>query len=96
MTMNCANDDSGTAGRAALSQNPYRVAFYWALSLLLLAPAPFAARLRAEGTFTNVAASGSLPQGPGLAARFTNDVGIGSHPAVIFADDFESGELGAR
>ena len=27
---------------------------------------------------------------PGLAAKYPNDVGIVSVPAVIFADDFES------
>jgi hypothetical protein len=31
-----------------------------------------------------------LPQGNGLAARYPGDVGIGSDPAVILADDFES------
>ena len=49
-----------------------------------------------EGAFTNTAASSTLPQGPGLAARFVADSGISSDPAVIFADDFETGSLGAR
>jgi len=58
-------------------------------------------------TFTNIAAQSTLlrqkhyggqalPQGPGLATRFKADSGIDSHSAVIFADDFESGVLGAR
>jgi len=47
-------------------------------------------------TFTNTAAQSSLPQGPGLAAGFKADFNISSHSAVIFADDFESGDLGAR
>jgi hypothetical protein len=42
----------------------------------------------------NVAPSTSaqpLPEGnTGIAARHPDDVGIGSDPAVIFADDFES------
>ena len=37
-----------------------------------------------------------MPQGPGFAAQFKADSGITNHPAVIFADDFEGGELGAR
>jgi len=31
-----------------------------------------------------------LPTGPGLAANFSADVGISSHPSVVFAEDFES------
>ncbi len=37
-----------------------------------------------------------LPSGEGLAAKFASDQNIAGHPAVIFADDFESGELGAN
>lgn len=33
-------------------------------------------------------------QEPGIAAGFPADLGIASHPDVIFADDFEAGELG--
>jgi hypothetical protein len=46
--------------------------------------------------FTNIAAQSTLPKGPGLAARFKADAGIAAHPAVIFADDFEEGAVGAR
>lgn len=49
-----------------------------------------------ESVFTNTAALSSLPQGQGLAARFKADSGITTAPAVIFADDFETGELGVR
>ncbi len=49
-----------------------------------------------SGSFTNLAAQNALPQGPGLAARFKGDAEIASHPAVIFADNFESGALGER
>ena len=48
------------------------------------------------GAFTNIAAQSNLPHGPGLAAAFKADQGITNHPAVIFADDFEDGPLGAR
>ncbi len=34
-----------------------------------------------------------LPQGPGLAARYPGDKGIARDPAVLFAEDFESGDL---
>jgi hypothetical protein len=43
----------------------------------------------------NLAAKSDLPAGPGLAAAFRADVGLKKHPAVTFADDFESGDLGA-
>lgn len=43
---------------------------------------------------TQVATSGtpvSLPEGAtGIAAQYPGDVNIGSHPSVVFADDFES------
>ena len=45
--------------------------------------------------FPNIA-SRSLPQGAGLAARFKADEGITAHPDVIFADNFETGVLGAK
>jgi hypothetical protein len=48
------------------------------------------------GTFTNTVAQSTLPQGSGLAAGFKADSAISTHAAVIFADDFESGDLGAR
>jgi hypothetical protein len=50
----------------------------------------------AEIRFPNRAAESRLPRGPGLAAPFKADAGIASNTAVIFADDFETGELGAR
>jgi len=46
-------------------------------------------------TPVNHAPSKELPEGPGLAAAFMADVGIGQQEGVVFADDFESGELGA-
>jgi hypothetical protein len=41
----------------------------------------------------NMAASSTLPQGNGLAAACAGDQGIAAHPAVIFAHNFEQGEL---
>ena len=38
-----------------------------------------------------LASAAALPQGNGLAAKYPGDVGIAKHPAVIFADGFESG-----
>lgn len=40
----------------------------------------------------NRAAERRLPEGPGLAAAFPADEGIGAHPAVAFADGFERTE----
>ncbi|MCC9642908.1 hypothetical protein LOC71_11525 [Rhodopirellula sp. JC740] len=37
-----------------------------------------------------------LPKGQGFAARFVADRNIASHEDVLFADDFETGELGAK
>jgi len=50
----------------------------------------------ADDHFLNLASQSTLPQGPGFAARFDADFGIAADPAVIFADNFESGNLGAR
>lgn len=60
-------------------------------------PAPDPA-VAAEGTerFPNQASQKLLPQGPGFASNFSADAGIGNHLAVIFADDFETGQLGER
>ena len=61
---------------------------------LLLAAA--AVQDAAQERFPNLAAASGLPRGDGLAAKFELDRGIATHEAVIFADDFEDGELGAR
>jgi len=44
---------------------------------------------------TNLVAASKLPHGAGLAAKFPGDHGLRSHPDVLFADDFETGQLGA-
>jgi hypothetical protein len=57
---------------------------------------PLSALHAADERFSNLVSRSLLPQGPGLAAKFKADSNIGTHPAVIFADNFEDGELGAR
>lgn len=52
--------------------------------------------LASDDPTLNIAASSSLPRGSGFASRFHTDAGIASYPAVIFADDFETGPLGAH
>ncbi len=41
----------------------------------------------------NLAVSSAWPRGKGLATAFVSDQGISSHPAVIFADNFEDGQF---
>jgi len=43
----------------------------------------------------NLAARSDLPAGSGLAAAYPGDAGLKTNQAVIFADDFETGDLGA-
>ena len=42
----------------------------------------------------NLAVKKELPEGKGLAAAFVADANLRTHEDVIFADDFESGDLG--
>lgn len=65
------------------------------LLVIVLILSPFLGKGAEDGAFTNKAAESALPRGPGLAAEFKADVGIEKHGAVIFADNFEMGELGA-
>ena len=44
--------------------------------------------------WVNLAGKSELPSGNGLAAAFPGDVGLKASAQVIFADDFESGNLG--
>lgn len=41
------------------------------------------------------AADEKLPEGPGLAAKYPGDRGLGKDPAVIFAESFEDGDKAA-
>ena len=68
--------------------------FVLALTAWLLIPR--AGLMAASERFVNLAPQSKLPHGAGFAGRFKADSGISAHPAVIFADDFEAGELGAR
>lgn len=43
----------------------------------------------------NLAAKSELPSGNGLAAQFSGDAGLKTNADVIFADDFETGAIGA-
>ncbi|YCM46458.1 hypothetical protein V2O64_10555 [Verrucomicrobiaceae bacterium 227] len=56
----------------------------------------FASVAAGEEQFENVVAQSQLPSGAGLAAAFQGDAKIADHKAVIFADNFEEGELGER
>lgn len=79
----------------SLHRFPVRAATLLAI-LLLAAPgaALFGAAADPGGT-NNLASKRLLPAGPGLAAKFPGDAGIARDPEVVFADNFESGELGA-
>jgi hypothetical protein len=72
-----------------------------AAALLLFAVLPLATlphHARAAGDpegKANQADTSPLPSGPGLAEKFPADLDIASHPEVIFADSFESPEIGA-
>ena len=54
------------------------------------------AQQTAKEPFPNFASSHLLPQGAGIATQFKADTGIADHPDVIFADNFETGELESR
>ncbi|MBU6399930.1 MAG: hypothetical protein KGS61_06405 [Verrucomicrobia bacterium] len=70
---------------------------YWLMAIWVLGGCTVPPVARAtDDVSTNRAPQSGLPQGPGLAARYPADAGIADDPAVIFADDFERGELGAR
>lgn len=43
--------------------------------------------------FAAASLAADLPSGPGLSAKYPNDAGIAKDPAVLFADDFETGDL---
>ena len=58
--------------------------------LLALSSVAFAAE-----RFPDTSADSPLPNGDGFAAKLKGDAGAASHPAVIFSDNFENGELGA-
>ena len=65
-----------------------------ALCALLVTVASVAAS--EPGGRDNLAGESDLPHGNGLATAFPGDAGIGGCAEVIFAEDFESGELGGK
>lgn len=69
--------------------NKTSVILSWVMCLMTMTGAP---GQEAEVTRNHAGDSG-LPQGSGLAARYPHDIEIGRDPKVIFADDFESGDL---
>jgi hypothetical protein len=64
-----------------------------AVLVLLTISGPLQAGGDAEGK-ANLAGQGKWPSGPGIAAARVGDAGLRDHPDVIFADDFESGQVG--
>ncbi|MFO7906205.1 MAG: hypothetical protein R6U98_26345 [Pirellulaceae bacterium] len=77
-------------------RNSLRVSFVCMASLALpLIDGPSTCRAQKTGEWENLAGKSELPSDKGLAAAFAADTEIASHKDVIFADDFERGELGA-
>lgn len=77
-------------------RNAVRIVFGYIVSLaLLVLNIPSTCRAQKTDEWENVADKSELPSGQGLAAAFAADTGIASHEEVIFADNFEQGELGA-
>lgn len=72
--------------------NPMKLMCVLLAVLSLLVSASQAANDR----YTNNISQSSLPQGQGFAKSFKADSGIATHAAVIFADNFDIGELGVR
>ncbi len=64
--------------------------------MLLACQFQAATSLAADPPVPTLVDASSLPRGAGLAEKFKADAGIASLPAVIFADDFENGDLGSR
>jgi len=50
----------------------------------------------ADERLSNLVATSKLPSGKGFATKYFADNSIGENEAVIFADDFEDGELGGN
>ena len=63
-----------------------------AVTAIALVTSPFASAQDAADRWVS---DSKLSRGDGIAADYAVDENITRHPAVIFADNFESGELGA-
>lgn len=69
--------------------------FSWSVFQIILTFIPMSNVSAADTeTTVNFASKQELPQGPGWAAAYVADSGVRQHPDVIFADDFEMGNLG--
>jgi hypothetical protein len=79
-------------GRAVVESHRFNRAMERAFAVVLL----FASSLIAEERFPNLAGTSSLPHGDGFAITYKADADIAAHATVIFADNFEQGDLGAR
>jgi len=55
----------------------------------------FCVTVACGGALAAEPATPKLPEGPGLAAKYPRDAGIAADPRVLFADDFESGDVEA-
>ncbi len=65
----------------------------WVLLFIMALPMEIG---QANDRFPNRVDRSKLPRGEGLASQFSRDREIQRHAAVIFADDFEAGELTER
>jgi hypothetical protein len=77
--------------------NRFVIVLSVSLGMVLVVPLhlPCADSAEAKQEPRNLAAESSLPRGPGIAHQYPGDDAIAKHADVIFADNFESGELGA-
>src|ERR1051326_2458970 len=91
----CKIPRSGPGPQSPSDLNPFPGQFVL-LALLASAVTVSPALLAVDERFPNEATNSSLAQGPCVAAYFKADVGIAAHPAVIFAHNFENGELGTN
>lgn len=68
---------------------------YFIACVLLMSAAASPARAQDDSPIKLITAS-TQPEGDGLAQKFAEDKGISSHLQVIFADNFELGDLGSK
>ena len=74
---------------------PVRLPLFACFALLsALLVLPITASVADPMFLTNLVATSELPNGSGLALAFPGDAGLKRNPHVIFAEDFEAGNLG--
>ena len=64
-------------------------------AIMWLAALAFCARCSGLSHGDQARADTHLPDGPGLSAKYPGDRGIVTDPSVLFAEDFESGDIGS-